>query len=134
MNKLFQILLMTFAGFFLTACVTTSERQQQANDQVIAQQVKAMSKVEKRKFCSQLKSNHAKYRKKIIAIIWANLKRQKNNKMSYKQLNKVWLSLIHQNDSDQKLGKEFSFYKNNMLLNLRYGLASQCTWMNQKAI
>lgn len=126
-------MVISFAAVLLSACVTTSERQQQQNDQIIATEVSTMSKAKKNKFCAKLNTNHARYRKKIIPIIWANLKRQENNKISYKQLTKTWLSMVNQSDSDQKLGAEFSFYKTNMLLNLRYGYVSKCSWMNQKA-
>lgn len=118
----------------LTACVTTAENEQYERDQVIAAQSKAMSKSEKTKYCNKLKRNHSKYRAKILPLIWANLSRQKNNKMTYKELKVTWLSVVNLPDADAKLGQEFRFYKRNMLLNLRYGLISKCAWMNQKAV
>lgn len=133
MSKFLQIIVFSLISLTLAGCVTT-DGQQYEKDQVIAAQVSAMSKSEKSKFCAKLKSNHAKYRKKIIPIIWANLKRQKNNQISYKQLTKSWLPMVNQPEIDGILGKEFSFYKQNMLLNLRYGLVAKCSWMNQKAV
>lgn len=133
MIKIFQIIIFVFASLSLTACVTTADRQQQENDKIIAAQVKAMSPAQRNKFCAKLQSNHNRYRQKIIPIIWQNLSQQKNNKLTYKQVSKTWLTLVNQHDS-HKLGKEFSFYKRNMLLNLHYGLIANCSWMNQQAV
>lgn len=134
MRKFQLFIILAFTAIILNGCVTTAEREQQAKDQIIAAQTQAMSKSQKNKYCNKLKTNHIKYRGKILPIIWKNLKRQKNNKMSYKELKVTWLSVVNLPDADAKLGKEFRFYKQNMLLNLRYGFVSKCAWMNQKAI
>lgn len=133
MIKVYKTIIISITAIMLSACITTDSQQQQ-KDQIIANQVSTMSPTQKKRFCTKIKTNHQRYREKIISIIWKNLSRQTASKITYEQINKNWLALTNQKDSDQKLGKEFSFYKKNMLLNLRYGLVAECPWMSQQSV